>query len=105
MSDTTERKLRATISAKLQESGERERLKEFLRAKLVECGWRDDMKNYSREIIKQRGLENITVEDLIQEISPHGKSTLPPSIKADLLQRIRKFLSVTTQGVQHHPTV
>jgi len=41
-------KLRATIDARLTESGEKERLKEELRAKLIECGWRDNLKTYCK---------------------------------------------------------
>jgi len=96
MSDSNERKMKASINQKLVETGEKERLKELLRTKLVECGWRDEMKNYAREVIKSKGLENVTVEDLINEITPHGRAAVPAQIKAELLQRIRKFLSSTT---------
>jgi enhancer of yellow 2 transcription factor len=42
--------VKATISEKLIQSGEKERLKEFLRQKLIECGWRDEMKVYCKGI-------------------------------------------------------
>ena len=97
MGDAAERarkdeQARATIHEKLVETGEKERLKTLLRAKLEECGWRDELKKYCKEVIKNKGLEKITVEELVQEITPRGRATVPAAIKAELLQRIRKFL-------------
>jgi len=84
--------LRATINQKLVESGEKERLKDALRTKLVQCGWRDEMKTYCREVFKEKGAENVTVEELVEEIAPKGRASVPNEIKAELLQRIRRFI-------------
>ncbi|KAK3707987.1 hypothetical protein QZH41_010726, partial [Actinostola sp. cb2023] len=65
--------MKASINQSLVESGERERLKELLRTKLIECGWRDQLKEHCKEIIKQKGLDNITVEDLVKKITPKGR--------------------------------
>ncbi|VDH99805.1 transcription and mRNA export factor ENY2 [Mytilus californianus] len=85
--------MRATINQKLVETGERERLKELLRTRLVECGWRDQLKQYCKEVVKQKGLEHITVDDLVAEITPKGRSLVPDNVKRELLQRIRTFLA------------
>jgi len=95
-----EAQIRATINQKLIETGEKDRLKDLLRTKLVECGWRDEMKTYCREVIKSKGLENVTVEELVADITPRGRSTVPNNVKAELLQRIRKFLASVTQQNQ-----
>ena len=84
--------VRATINQKLVETGEKDKLKELLRNKLIECGWRDELKAYCKDVIKNKGLEKITVEELVAEITPRGRATVPDAIKAELLQRIRKFL-------------
>uniref|UniRef100_A0A3B4U4K2 Transcription and mRNA export factor ENY2 n=1 Tax=Seriola dumerili TaxID=41447 RepID=A0A3B4U4K2_SERDU len=70
-----ESRMRATINQKLTEMGEGERLKELLRAKLTECGWKDQMKAHCKEVIKDKGLEHVTVEDLMVEITPKGRGT------------------------------
>ncbi|KAJ7985128.1 hypothetical protein DPEC_G00348870 [Dallia pectoralis] len=85
--------MRATINQKLTEMGERERLKELLRAKLTECGWRDQLKAYCKDVIKEKGLEHVTVEDLVVEITAKGRVLVPDSLKKELLQRIRAFLA------------
>jgi len=85
--------MRATINQKLVESGEREKLKELLRTRLIECGWRDQLKVHCKEIVRQKGLENITVDDLVAEITPKGRALVPDQVKKELLQRIRSFLA------------
>ena len=40
--------MRTQIGQKLEEGGERERLKELLRIRLKECGWRDQLKEHCR---------------------------------------------------------
>ncbi|EDO41625.1 predicted protein [Nematostella vectensis] len=88
-----EPQMKASINQALVESGERERLKELLRTKLIECGWRDQLKDYCKEIIKQKGLDNVTVEDLVKTITPKGRALVPDEVKRELLQRIRQFLA------------
>lgn len=79
MADTQEERLkrdeqiRETIMAKLVESGEKDKLKEMLRERLVQCGWRDELKEYCKEVIRRKGLEKVTVEELVAEITPHGR--------------------------------
>jgi enhancer of yellow 2 transcription factor len=81
------------ITQRLEESGEKDRLTALLRAKLDECGWRDDLRAYCREVIARKGgLQNITVQDLIAEITPRARVTVPAKTKADLLARIDTFL-------------
>lgn len=90
--------LRATINQKLIETGERDRLKELLRNRLIECGWRDELKQYCKEIVRQKGLENITVDDLVAEITPKGRALVPDQVKKELLQRIRSFVAQQSNG-------
>jgi enhancer of yellow 2 transcription factor len=85
--------VRAIVNQKLVESGEKDRLKDILRAKLVECGWRDDLRQYCKELIKSKGLEHVSVEELVASITPRGRATVPDDVKADLIMRIRKFLT------------
>jgi len=98
MNDFDERKaqnvqMKATINQKLIESGERDKLKEILRTRLIECGWRDQLKVHCKEIVRQKGLENITVDDLVAEITPKGRALVPDQVKKELLQKIRSFLA------------
>ncbi|XP_020580659.1 transcription and mRNA export factor SUS1 [Phalaenopsis equestris] len=85
--------LQEIINIKLIESGEKEKLMDLLRERLIECGWRDEMKALCRSYARKKGRNNVTVDDLIHVITPKGRATVPDSVKAELLQRIRAFLT------------
>ncbi|XP_024390454.1 uncharacterized protein [Physcomitrium patens] len=85
--------LQEIINIKLIESGEKERLKELLRERLIECGWRDDLKAQCRAFTRKKGRANITLDELVRSITPKGRAMVPDNVKAELLQRIRSFLT------------
>ncbi|PON61309.1 hypothetical protein PanWU01x14_146860 [Parasponia andersonii] len=87
--------LQELINIKLIESGEKERLMELLRERLIDCGWKDEMKSLCRQFIKKKGRNNFTVDDLVRVITPKGRASIPDSVKAELLQKIRTFLVST----------
>ncbi|XP_042908888.1 transcription and mRNA export factor ENY2-1 [Parasteatoda tepidariorum] len=66
-----------------------EKLKELLKTRLTESGWRDEMKAVCRDIIREKGVENVTVESLVKEMTPKGRELVSDSIKRELLQKIR----------------
>ncbi|KAI5068220.1 hypothetical protein GOP47_0016565 [Adiantum capillus-veneris] len=84
--------LQEIINIKLVESGEKEKLKELLRERLFECGWKDEMKGHCRAFTRKRGRTDVTLDELIRTITPKGRSSVPDTVKAELLQRIRSFL-------------
>ena len=43
------------------------------------------------ELIRSKGDQTMTVEQLTAEIIPRGRGTVPDEIKSELLQRIRRF--------------
>ncbi|XP_042001636.1 transcription and mRNA export factor ENY2-like [Salvia splendens] len=84
--------LHEIVNLKLIESGEKERLIELVRERLVECGWKDEMRTLCRAFVKKNGRDNVTVDDLVRAITPKGRASIPDSVKAELLQKIRSFL-------------
>jgi hypothetical protein len=50
-----EQQIRSSITNKLEETGERERLEELLRTKLIESGWRDELKAYCKGRLCRHG--------------------------------------------------
>lgn len=85
--------MEAAIHARLVQSGEKDKLKEHLKVRLIECGWRDQLKIRAKEVIKTEGLERIKLEDLIREITPAGRASVPDSVKRELLVKIKDFLA------------
>ena len=86
------------MEQKLRESREEQRLEEFLRQRLIECGWKDELKNHckgnledNKDIIRRKGLEKVTVEELVEDLTIKGKSTVPLQIKEELLSKIKTY--------------
>ena len=63
-----------------------------LAQKLEECGWRDQVKVACREVVKERGLDQVSVEELVQEVAPQGSRLVPEEVKKELLREIKRFL-------------
>mmetsp|Transcript_108065 Transcript_108065/g.149329 ORF Transcript_108065/g.149329 Transcript_108065/m.149329 type:complete len:114 (-) Transcript_108065:36-377(-) len=89
------------LSKKLDETGEKEKLKEYIKQTLAESGWREEMKKHCVEHIQNKGVEKVTLEDITAEIAPRGRATLPDNLKTDLLNKLRAFAE--TQGMQTEP--
>jgi len=82
---------RQALTKKLTETGEKDKLKQFIRDRLSQSGWRDDLKQYTIEYIKNKGLDKITVDEIVSEIAPRGRAMVPESLKSELLTRIKEF--------------
>lgn len=48
---------------------------------------------FPSEIVREKGLEHVTVDDLVAEITPKGRALVPDAVKKELLQRIKTFLA------------
>ena len=90
---SSNQELKSAINARLVQSGEKERLKEHLRLRLIECGWKDQLKLAAKDAIRERGLERVKLEDLVKDITPNGRASVPDSVKRELLVKIKDFLA------------
>ncbi|KAI8988862.1 transcription factor e(y)2-domain-containing protein [Pilobolus umbonatus] len=86
-------KIKLMLSRLFVESGEKERLLELLKLRLVESGWNESLDAYSREVVRNKNMGNISYDDLTKEVEDYGRSTVSESIKKDLLERIKAFIS------------
>ncbi len=78
-------------------------LKQRLRERLVECGWRDELKEQARDascpvqthkrtdahvchqcrqLVRQRGYENLTVDQLVKELAASSRGNIPETCVA-----------------------
>ena len=82
---------KSVLEEKLRSSGEEARLEGHLRQRLIESGWKDLVKAHCKEIIRKKGSERLSVEELVYEVAVKGKAMVPLEVKEDLLRRIRRF--------------
>lgn len=67
-----------------------DRLRQRFIANLVECGWRDDMKDVAKDVIQEHGgLSQFTLDRIVGELLPHGRSTVPPALREEMMEQLR----------------
>ena len=70
-----------------------DRLRQRFMANLVECGWRDDMKDVAINVIQEHGgLSQFTLDRLIEDLLPHGRSTVPPALREEIMEQLRQIV-------------
>lgn len=78
----------------------RDQLSEYLRTKLIESGWRNKLTTMCRESIHKHGVDNVSLREIIDDVSEEAKHSVPESIKNELLDKIRtvesQFQQLTT---------
>ncbi|XP_017005826.2 enhancer of yellow 2b transcription factor-like [Drosophila takahashii] len=67
-------------------------LKDLLQKRLSECGWRKDIEEMIRHAIDERGVSNLTHDQLAAEIVPHARALVPDVIRKEMLVRVRAAL-------------
>lgn len=89
---------KSTAYARLVESGERDRLSKELQRKLLECGWAEELKRFCTKVVKERGVSNITLDDLLTEVTPIARKNVPDSVRHETVAQIRAFLMKEMAG-------
>lgn len=56
----------------------------------IHCGTNWDPS--ASEVIREKGLDRVTVETLVAEMTQYARSSVPENVKRELLQEIRDFL-------------
>ena len=82
--------LEAQLIRHLESTGELTRIQNHLTAQLIKSGWRDEMKDRAKELIRQRGLTNITLDELVSELIPMGRTAVPNEVKGEVMDRLRQ---------------
>ncbi|KAI6012245.1 hypothetical protein EDC04DRAFT_742024 [Pisolithus marmoratus] len=78
------------IHRRMVESGEWDRVLRVLSAKLSEQGWSDDLYHRAKE--RARMMDPPFFKTILDEISFHGKGTVPLSVKHEMTAQIRQFV-------------
>lgn len=76
----------------LQSSGKQAQLEAMLKQRLESSEWIDNLKARCKAFLLQRGADNVTIEEIIHKIAPEGRSTVPGSVKAEILGELKIFV-------------
>ena len=58
----------------------------------MECGWRDQVRELCRKVIKERGVNQVSVDDILEEVTPKGRALVPDTVKKELLLKLKTHL-------------
>ena len=93
MSAVNDQSARGRILMRLEETGELQRIKQTLQMQLTECGWRDEMRDAVRESIRAKGgVVRATLDELVFDLIPRGRSAVPENVKGSLVRAVRDFV-------------
>lgn len=84
---------KSRVNQRLIESGERDRCSELLSNRLTDCGWKDEVIVLCKDIVRQKGVENISCDELINLVTVQARQSVPDAVKKELLIRIKSFLT------------
>ncbi|KAL0274097.1 UNVERIFIED_CONTAM: hypothetical protein PYX00_006609 [Menopon gallinae] len=90
--DTAIREQPNIVQRQMMASGELDRMRELLRARLAECGWKDQMVLLCRKVVAENDINTLTVDDILDKITPQGRALVPDTVKKELLQKIKTYL-------------
>ncbi|KAL7747131.1 Transcription and mRNA export factor eny2 [Sorochytrium milnesiophthora] len=83
---------RIELNRRLAETGEKERLKATLLLKLDECGWRDKVRKIVEAQILSKGVENVSVDGLLQSVLPDAQAAVPENVRRELMKDLSDWL-------------
>lgn len=52
------------------------RLRAVLKEQLIKSGWRDSLKMECRRVVQEQGLDNINVDEIVTQVTPHARGEL-----------------------------
>ncbi|VDM96188.1 unnamed protein product [Thelazia callipaeda] len=83
---------KASLERKFVECGERDRMKELLLQRLRESGWVEEVESMCRSCIQSKGIEQVTLEDILSDVRVQARRAVPDEVKRELMHCIRSFL-------------
>ncbi|XP_046680849.1 enhancer of yellow 2 transcription factor-like [Homalodisca vitripennis] len=81
----------------LELRGDYEKYKILLKRRLQESGWCDQIRLQAKEIVKEKG--SMSVDQLVEELLPQGRASVPSAIKKELLLKVKEGL-MKTAGIE-----
>ncbi|VDK40833.1 unnamed protein product [Dibothriocephalus latus] len=85
--------IRQKVNDLLISTGERERLRDMIEEQLKKSGWNDKVKMHCKEFIKSKGVDNVSVDDVVMGVSAAARSTVPKEVKTATLERLKQFMA------------
>ncbi|VDO52446.1 unnamed protein product [Haemonchus placei] len=86
-------KTKEDLELEFSSSGEKERAKEVLVARLRKDGWVTEVKAMARRMIKERGVDNVNLEMLYEELKQPARRLVSEEAKKELYLIVRDWVA------------
>mmetsp|Transcript_33568 Transcript_33568/g.57054 ORF Transcript_33568/g.57054 Transcript_33568/m.57054 type:complete len:91 (-) Transcript_33568:968-1240(-) len=63
-------------------------LQNDLHGQLINIGWQSKLQQHAKELMRQEGVTNVTLERLIMELMEEGTSMVPKEVRKEMVERI-----------------
>ncbi|CAG8582269.1 9165_t:CDS:2 [Dentiscutata heterogama] len=90
-----DQKIETALRNSILETNAKNRLKNLLFKRLSDSGWKNRLKKRCTEIIRTKGVNNIKLDQLEDEVLAYGREIIPEDVKIELLQQISDLLDET----------
>lgn len=64
----------------------------LLQQRLIDCGWRKSIREIIRSTLNEKGIGNVSYDQLAAEIIPQARAMVPDEVRKELYQRVLKSL-------------
>jgi enhancer of yellow 2 transcription factor len=94
-----ESEVRAEVEAVLESQGEAEQIRSFLNENSQVARWRTEVRKFCKQIIRENGVESLTLDTLFDQIAPQARQMMPEDVRTEIRSRLEVFLQ--TQFEDH----
>ncbi|KAL7056156.1 hypothetical protein AAHC03_020732 [Spirometra sp. Aus1] len=84
--------VRHRLNDLLGRTGERDKIRARVEESLKKSNWDEKMKVCCREYIKEKGVDNVSIDDIIMGVTAAARNAVPKEIKLEALQRVTLFM-------------
>jgi len=84
--------IRAEVEAALESTGENKKIRQSIEKNNEIKAWRDQVSALCKQIIEEKGPEEVTPDMLYDNIVFKARELMPPSISNDIIAKLTTFL-------------
>lgn len=80
------------------------RLKSYLRSRLIESQWKNDLMAECQSVIFERGLQNVTVDELVHATNQKAMEGIPHKVKQTMIEVRKDYNRHKAMHIHHRMT-
>ncbi|TKR89300.1 hypothetical protein L596_013426 [Steinernema carpocapsae] len=74
------------------EAAERARIRDLFMKRLTDCGWAEIAEEKCGEIIRKKGVKNVSLDEVVYDAMKEGRKSVPDGIKQEIMEQMEQFI-------------